>query len=375
MSIRRRTTAKGVHYDVRLRDPAGKEYCRTFRTLREARDFEDSERASKARGGWIDPRLASTPFGDVATAWLHSNPSKRGGVVALEQSILRRHLRPALDKRPVGSITRADVQGLVNKWKSSGLAPRSVRRQYGTLRAILNYALASDFIARNPCSNIALPSVGMVKAKIIRPADLRALAVALPGGCSPMVYLAAVLGLRWSECAGLRVGRLDFLGRTLAVEEARTRGESGTMVANAPKSEAGRRLMRVPAPLMDLLAEHLTALGLTGADPDAHAIVGPDKSPLRYSTWRRSIWVPACSAAELDGLRFHDLRRANATALVEAGVDMKVAQTRLGHSDIRLTLEVYAQATASGDKAAAEAMGAHFMSTVGEDGREGTDAM
>jgi len=43
------------------------------------------------------------------------------------------------------------------------------------------------------------------------------------------------------------------------------------------------------------------------------------------------------------GVTFHDLRRANATALVHAGVDMKTAQARLGHSDPRLTLGVYAQ--------------------------------
>ena len=45
-------------------------------------------------------------------------------------------------------------------------------------------------------------------------------------------------------------------------------------------------------------------------------------------------------AAGLDGLTFHDLRRANATGLVAAGVDVKTAQTRLGHSSSRLTLEL-----------------------------------
>lgn len=374
MSIRRRKTAKGVRYDVRLRDPSGKEYCRTFRTKREAETFEATERASRARGGWIDPRLASTTFADVAQSWIASTPAKRGGVVALEESILRNHLTPTLGARPVGSITRADVQGLVNHWNSVDLAPRTVRRQYGTLRAILNHAVASDLLARNPCSRIALPSVGKVKAKIIGADELRRLALALPPGCSPMVYLGAVLGLRWSECAALRVDRLDFLGRSLAIEEARTRGHGGAMVDNMPKSAASRRVMRVPPPLMDLLAEHLSLMGLTGADENAHVIVGPDGEPLRYTTWRRRIWIPASEEVAIRGLRFHDLRRSNATALVEEGVDMKVAQTRLGHSDIRLTLEVYAQATESGDQAAADAMGSHFMSPHREDGWEGSSA-
>ena len=49
-------------YDVRLRDPNGKEYSRTFLTKREAQAFESSERTDRNRGtGWIDPRSASTP--------------------------------------------------------------------------------------------------------------------------------------------------------------------------------------------------------------------------------------------------------------------------------------------------------------------------
>jgi integrase len=128
---------------------------------------------------------------------------------------------------------------------------------------------------------------------------------------------------------------------------------------------------------------------LTGADGDA--LVFPSKSgQLRsYSNWRERVWNPACVAVGLGqwvdvereprkpaskrgkrarvasrrrylGLTFHDLRRANASALVAQGVDLKTAQTRLGHADPRLTLAVYAQATSEADKAAAELVGDRF---------------
>ena len=66
----------------------------------------------------------------------------------------------------------------------------------------------------------------------------------------------------------------------------------------------------------------------------------------------------------MPGVSFHDLRRANATALVLDGVDLKTAQTRLGHSDPRLTLAVYAQATTEADKDAAERLGHRFFGAV-----------
>lgn len=43
------------------------------------------------------------------------------------------------------------------------------------------------------------------------------------------------------------------------------------------------------------------------------------------------------------------------------GVDMKTAQTRLGHSDPRLTLAIYAQATTEADRSAATRIGARFL--------------
>ena len=90
--------------------------------------------------------------------------------------------------------------------------------------------------------------------------------------------------------------------------------------------------------------------------------VNRDGSPLDYPHWRQREWVPACARAELANLRFHDLRALNATALVAAGVDVKVAQRRLGHSSPTVTLGLYARATAAGDRAAADALGERLRS-------------
>ncbi len=73
--------------------------------------------------------------------------------------------------------------------------------------------------------------------------------------------------------------------------------------------------------------------------------------------------MSAAAAAGVPGAGFHDLRRANATALVAAGVDIKTAQSRLGHSDPRLTLAAYARAVPEADRAAAELLGARFFGT------------
>lgn len=69
-----------------------------------------------------------------------------------------------------------------------------------------------------------------------------------------------------------------------------------------------------------------------------------------------------------EGLGCHDLRRASATRLVAAGVDVKTAQSVLGHTDARVTLDLYAQVVTEQQQAAADATGARFLEPTSRGG-------
>jgi integrase len=302
----------------------------------------------------------------------------------LAEIALKRHVLPALGDRKVATIRPADVQRIVNDWKAT-MAPSTVARTYSVLRAVLNLAVDRELLLRSPARGTRLPSVATPRHRLPTPEEVVALAAAHPDQYEPMVWLGVVLGLRCGEVAGLRVGRVDVLRRTLTVAEGVSRGRKGRSAVAAPKSEAGRRTLAVPAELAAMLGDHLAARGLTGADAEALVFVAPEGGPLRYSNWLRRVWQPACVGAglgrmvEVEGRRtkryegpgFHDLRRVNATALVAEGVDVKTAQARLGHSNPRLTLAIYAQSTEAADKAAADAMGARFLGARDERGMAG----
>ncbi len=118
MSIepRRRKRDGRIVYDVRLRDPDGREYSRTFPTKKAAEAYEAKERVDRNRGAWVDPRKADTPLGELAKAWLQSNPGKTESCATKDEGIVRNHINPILGARPVGSINRRDVQSLVAGW-------------------------------------------------------------------------------------------------------------------------------------------------------------------------------------------------------------------------------------------------------------------
>ena len=53
----------------------------------------------------------------------------------------------------------------------------------------------------------------------------------------------------------------------------------------------------------------------------------------------------ALARAGLPHQRFHDLRHAAATVLIEQGVDLAIASRMLGHSDLSTTADVYGHLT------------------------------
>ena len=360
MSIEVRLTAKGERrYDVRLRDLAGKTYTRTFRTRKDAERFEATEHADKARGSWLDPRGGDVLFKDWAAQWLESNPAKSPSAYARDESAIRLHINPAIGSQRLGAVTQPRVQALVNEWSTRSM-PRTVQRQYDTLSAIFAAAVDGDLIARTPCRKIKQPVAEPVKREVIEGAELDALAVALGTDLSLMVYIAVELGLRWGEVAGVRVCDVDFRAKQFVVFEQRTRGRKGVMVTRRPKSEAGRRHVAASAWLMTMARDHLIARSASDLDSEELLFVNSDGEGLDYSNWYHRVWVPATFAIKRAGLQFHDLRRTNATALVQEGVDVKTAQERLGHSDPRLTIGLYAQVTKAGERDAADRLGDRF---------------
>jgi integrase len=202
-----------------------------------------------------------------------------------------------------------------------------------------------------------LPVIPATRRRGLTVDDILALTEAIDSRYEAMVWLGAVLGLRWAEVAGLTVGSLDLLRNTVIVTKQLGRDRQ----LGEPKSDAGRRQFSIPPELSEVLAAHMAANQRTGADPDALIFATRQGRPLDYSHWRVRVWLPAVAKAGLQETGFHDLRRANASTLVAEGVDVKTAQTRLGHSDPRLTLAIYAQAVPEADRAAATALGRKFF--------------
>jgi integrase len=302
-----------------------------FATKGDALAFLSEVETVIRRGSWIDPSAGRISVRDLAEAWVEADPTKRESTTAREALTLRLHIFPTLGNQRIEQVGPQDVQRLVNAW-STGHAPRTVKRNYEVLRAMFGYAVRNDWLGRSPCRNIKLPVIEGTRRFDLTPEDIPRIALHMPPEYAPA--------------------------------EGLTRGIGGRNVFGPPKSRAGHRTMSVPKTIVAMLSAHLEQQGLTSDDTESLVFTDEYGGPLRYSNWRQRIWLPAAKAGGCAGAGFHDLRRLNATTLVVGGVDVKTAQVRLGHSDPRMTLSIYASAPVTADRAAAETVDQRFFGEV-----------
>ena len=141
---------------------------------------------------------------------------------------------------------------------------------------------------------------------------------------------------QWQEA--LRVGRVNFLRRTVTVSE--TINEVGSVIVHGePKTAASGRTVSVPPMVIEELAAHLSRRA--SVDRGDLVFTSPNGQPLRRKHFRNRVWLPAISEAGFEDLTFHGLRHSAAGLMIQLGTHPRVIQKRLGHSSIRTTMDVY----------------------------------
>lgn len=295
-------------WQARYKDAVGHMHAAPliFATKRDAERFLVRTEADMERGDWQDPRLGRITFAQWVQEYLDSATHRRATTVARDHAVLEAHLLPALGRRPVAGITQREVQQLVNAMAEK-LAPATIRTHYGVLRAVLSAAVQAGVIGRSPCRGIKLPRAERRRPiRFLTAEELQRLAWATPLKYRPMVFLAGLLGLRWSEVAGLRVGRVDLLRRTVTVSETMAEVE-GMLTPAGVKSVAGRRTLELPPFLIALLAEHFARAGLSATQPDDLVFTAPAGGPVRETNFRSRVWAPALREAQATRRRRTDV--------------------------------------------------------------------
>ena len=288
-----------------------------------------AEELARIRSGDTDPlarRQAVLDAPTVADLWTKFEqefvPDRLNAGRMRRQTFLdyrkqyRRYIGPALGSLRVADVSRADVEKFTRR-----VAHARVQRNrvLALLSRLFNLAEIWEFRPQhsNPCRGVTRTKESP-RDRVLAPSEMQRLNVALldleaqhPYEVKA-IFIAALTGLRISECLALEWQHVDL--------------ESGRAVV--PETKTGKRIVPLAGPVKALLAAVPRLDGAAFVFPSLYTRRG-----LTATTYKavRRVFTTACAVADLPDCRLHDLRRTIATTLAAAGTNAFTLRDVMGH--------------------------------------------
>jgi integrase len=255
---------------------------------------------------------------------------------------------------------RADhVEAMLAAMQVEGRGLVTQRRSVAVLSSALTAAVKRRLVTWNVCTQLDLPTERPERRPVWDAAELSRFLVHVEHDRHAALWrLYAIVGLRRGEVLALRWANVDLDAGSLRVEE--TLGEvDGKLVRGGPKTTSGKRTISLDTLTVAQLRatrEHqdLERAALGDAYQDADLVFCREDGACIWPGTVTKRFGALAAEAGLPSIRLHDLRHSAASVALASGVDLKTVSSRLGHSSIVITADLYAHVLPATDRAAAE---------------------
>jgi integrase len=351
-------TKRGGRYVIDCYDQNGKRYRKTMKagTTKEDTRKELREIETKIERRTFMHEKKTPLFSEVKKQWLEYKESRCRETtwemyaghcgVELKKRPKKRQAGRAqvnhfvdLDPKKIDRITTATIETFITAKQKENISLGTLRKIMVTLNQIMAYSVRHRFIDFNPVREAERPKAtgkvdGTHEMRILSPDQIRALIEAEPDQKYRTLYLTAIMtGARQGELLGLRWSDVDLDKKQLHILRTFNHGRYFE-----PKTKGSIRKIDMAPVVVKELASWKLASGGRGED-----LVFPsgDGTPLICHNMKNRHFFPALKAAEIEAIRFHDLRHTYASLMLAQGENVKYIQTQLGHSSPTVTLNVY----------------------------------
>lgn len=226
-----------------------------------------------------------------------------------------------------------------------------INKIYGLLKIVFNEAKKRNIIKQNPMEHIKKPRSKQTREKV------RALTVDEQNKLceilknedvtySTQMLLSMFGGMRMGEINALTVDDINFTFNVLSINRTISKGVKGEpFISQTTKTYAGIRNIPLTAEINKLLRTHIETLGIT----EGYLFTNKNGKLLTTNQvnmeLRRALEKYDIIDTSVKGtVSCHSLRHTYATRCIEAGMQPKVLQKLLGHTDIKTTLNTYCDA-------------------------------
>jgi integrase len=283
------------------------------------------------------------------------------------------YLNDYFGKKKLRDIQTFHVVSFFNEERKSGRG--SLDAKYKTLNSIFKYAVKWKVINKesNPMSEVGKPKEPKMRTEMEQfysaaeiPTVLEAIDKLEPHQ-RIICKLAIFGGLRRGEILGITLNSINWEKNQIHISHSLQVTKKEGLKLKSTKTE-DERTITLPKALMeeikifldDQQRIHLEMGNLYSAFKDMNGnkievlFVKPDGKPYRPDSITQ-FWVRFIKRTKLKNVNFHGLRHSSASYLLSQGVNIKLIQKRLGHKDIKTTLNMYSHITLEDDSAATEA--------------------
>ena len=321
-------------------------------------------------------------YADFLDLWL-SNIEKTASYNTYRnaETHVRNHIKPVLGALKLQSLKTINIQNFLNALAEEGYSFGTCNTVKSIINSSCKYAIeVYNYLALNPCTNAKIPHTKEErKRSVLSPEQFKQLCEAT--GLHLLFGLGYYMGLRFSEATALTWDDVDFHARTITVnKQALYQKQSGTYewYFAPPKTKASARTIVIPDTFLDvLLRERESQLEREIASPNMivyqldKGIIKRAKKPLENRLHflcirEDGLWLNKANYYKINAqinrdlfpFDYHTLRHTHATMLLEAGASIKAIQSRLGHSSIQTSMNIYAHSTRSLDEQAVASLDA-----------------
>lgn len=307
---------------------------KTFRTKRDAQDWARTTEDQMVRGVYV-PRGPSEriTFRVAMERYLSEvTPTKAPGTRASERTNSKPLLK-ALGDYSLAAITpdlvadyRDQRLSTVSERTGRAITANTVRLELALLGHLINTAIKEWRLGLvyNPVANIRKPSAGEGRNRRLSWSELRRLLRECDRHSNPMlgwvVRIALYTAMRQGEILSLTRQQIDLKRRIVRLDK--TKNKSSRTVP------LGNRAVKV----------FREALGnpVRPTDCDLVFFGEPGRDEKRREYRINKVWAAALKQAQIEDLRFHDLRHEATSRLVERGLSDQEVSAITGHKNMQM---------------------------------------
>ena len=261
-----------------------------------------------------------------------------------KKQMIQNHILPYFGDIPMQDIKPSDIIQWQNVMSEKGYQATYLRMIQNQLTALFNHAERIYDLKMNPCKKVRKMGKSDANTMEFWTKDEYERFIATIERDSYYYTFFEILywcGCRMGETLALTKNDIDLNNRIISINKTFHRSE-GKDIITTPKTENSIRTIHIPEFLADELEEYINKT----YDLKKDDRVFPVAERAVQHFFKRHI-----EKAGVKRIRVHDLRHSHVAYLINAGVDPLLIKERLGHKDIKITLNTYGHLYPSKQKA------------------------